>query len=138
MLSALMRFDNNTVVQLDVNWLTPTKIREISVTGESGMFVVNYLTQELSFFENNLFQNGAPTGPIDSVIEGKMVRFKIEPQEPLRAELEHVIDGIECNRPPLVGAEDAYRALEIAEQIVTAGRQGESMSMVAPSALVRA
>jgi predicted dehydrogenase len=138
MLSALMRFETNTVVQLDVNWLTPTKIREISVTGESGMFFVNYLTQELSFYENSLFQNGVPNGPIDSVVEGKMVRFRIEQQEPLRAELEHVVEGIERNRPPLVGPEDAYRALEIAEQIVTAGRIGEAITVASPTTLVRA
>jgi predicted dehydrogenase len=124
LLSALMRFDNNAIVQLDVNWLTPTKIRELSVTGECGMFLANYLTQELSFFENNVTEQGL-LDPVSTVIEGKMVRFKIESREPLRAELEDVIDSIETGRPPLVGAEDAYRALEIATQIVAAGRTGE-------------
>ena len=37
---------------LQVNWLTPTKIRELSVLGERGMFVCNYLTQELTHFKN--------------------------------------------------------------------------------------
>lgn len=138
MLSALLRFDNNAVVQLDVNWLTPTKIREVSVTGECGMFFVNYLTQELSFFENNVTENGVPADPVASVIEGKMVRFKIQSQEPLRAELEHVIAGIEADRPPLVGPEDAYRALEIAEHIVAAGRQGEVLSVAPPRVAVPA
>jgi UDP-N-acetylglucosamine 3-dehydrogenase len=127
MLAALLRFGNNTVVQLDVNWLTPTKIRELTLTGECGMFHVNYLTQELSFFENNVTENGVPEH-LASVTEGKMVRFKIQPKEPLRAELEDVIDAIATNRPPQVGSQDAYRALEIAQAVVAAGRTGEVLT----------
>ena len=39
---------------LDVNWLTPTKVRQLSVLGERGLFQLNYLTQELLYFENTL------------------------------------------------------------------------------------
>jgi len=124
MLSALLRFENNALVQLDVNWLTPTKIRELTLTGECGMFHVNYLTQELSFFENNVTENGMPE-QVASVTEGKMVRFKVQPKEPLRAELEDVVDAIQTNRSPLVGPSDAYKALEIAQAVVAAGRLGE-------------
>jgi predicted dehydrogenase len=42
MLSGVLRFANGVVGVLDVNWLTPTKIRELSVLGERGMFVVDY------------------------------------------------------------------------------------------------
>jgi len=42
MLSGLLRFSDGTVGVLDINWLTPTKIRELSVIGERGMFQVNY------------------------------------------------------------------------------------------------
>ena len=128
MLSTLMRFEDNTLVQLDVNWLTPTKIREISVTGERGMFHVNYLTQELLLFENNDAEVTS-LDPIVGVTEGRMVRFKIEPKEPLRAELENVVGAIEAGRDPLVGPHDAYAALEIAEAIVTAGRTGQVIEM---------
>ena len=131
MLSALLRFENNTLVQLDVNWLTPTKIRELTLTGECGMFHVNYLTQELSFFENNVTENGLPE-QLASVTEGKMVRFKVQQREPLRAELEDVIQAIQDNRSPLVGATDAYRALEIAQAVVAAGRQGDVLTLATP------
>jgi predicted dehydrogenase len=136
MLSALMRFANNTVVQLDVNWLTPTKIRELSVTGERGMFFVNYLTQELSLFENSVIEDGVPADPIAAVLEGKMVRYKIQPREPLRAELEDVVSAIADDRPPLVGPADAYRALEIAQAVVTAGQSGEALTLDAAAAVL--
>jgi predicted dehydrogenase len=138
MLAALLRFENDILVQLDVNWLTPTKIRELTVTGECGMFLVNYLTQELSLFENNVTENGVPESPVASVTEGKMVRFKIESNEPLRAELDDVVAAIESDRRPLVKPEDAYRALEIAEAIVAAGRTREVQLQPTPNVAVYA
>jgi predicted dehydrogenase len=128
MLSALLRFDDSTLVQLDVNWLTPTKIREISVTGERGMFQVNYLTQELLLFENNDAETSR-LDPIVGVTEGRMVRFKVEPKEPLRAELEDVVAAVRDGREPLIGPQDAYAALEIAESIVRSGRTGDVVLM---------
>ena len=37
---------------IDVNWMTPTKVRQLSVTCEGGMFVVDYLTQDLTFHQH--------------------------------------------------------------------------------------
>ena len=54
MLSGLLRFENGVVGVLDVNWLTPTKIRELSILGERGMFVVDYLSRELTFFDRDI------------------------------------------------------------------------------------
>src|SRR5579871_1958291 len=47
LLSALLRFSNGVVASLDINWLTPTKVRKLYLTGERGMFVVDYLLQDL-------------------------------------------------------------------------------------------
>src|SRR5439155_24572486 len=49
----VLRFSNNAIGVLDVNWLTPTKVRELSITGEKGMYLVNYLTQDVYFYEND-------------------------------------------------------------------------------------
>ena len=58
-LSALLHFESGVIGTLDINWLTPTKIRELSVIGERGMFVANYLTQDLTFYENDLCRDKA-------------------------------------------------------------------------------
>ena len=103
MVSALLRFEDNAVVQLDVNWLTPTKIRELTLTGERGMFHANYLTQELAFYENHDADSGV-ANQVATVTEGRMVRFMVQPKEPLRAELEDVVAAVADDRPPLVGS----------------------------------
>ena len=75
LLSGLMRFDNDTIGVLDINWLTPTKIRELLVTGERGLFQVNYLTQDLTFYENSTVPADWDTlRTITGVSEGAMIR----------------------------------------------------------------
>ena len=50
LLSGLLRFASGAIGVLDINWLTPTKIRELQVTGEKGMFLASYLTQGSYFY----------------------------------------------------------------------------------------
>ena len=53
LLLGVLRFTDRAIGVLDVNWLTPTKVRELSITGEKGMYLVNYLTQDVYFYEND-------------------------------------------------------------------------------------
>lgn len=122
LLSGLLRFDNGVIGVLDINWLTPTKIRELTVTGERGMFQVNYLTQDLYFFQNDyaeLLWDGLSR--LSGVSEGNMVRLHLEKREPLQVELEHFVCCLREGRLPMVSGEDGLRALELAHKIVESG-----------------
>ncbi len=46
LLTGVVRLSDGTIGTLTVNWLTPTKIRELCVIGDCGMFRVDYLTQD--------------------------------------------------------------------------------------------
>jgi len=46
--TGMARFVDGTLGLLEINWLTPTKIRELYVTGERGMFRADYLTQDFN------------------------------------------------------------------------------------------
>jgi len=52
MLHGLVRMDSGVMGSLTINWLTPTKIRQLEIIGEKGMFRADYLTQDLFFYEN--------------------------------------------------------------------------------------
>ena len=125
LLSGLLRFKNGAIGVLDVNRLTPTKIRELTLTGERGMFVVNYLTQDLYFYENDYAAGGWENlGILKGVGEGNMIRLRIEKKEPLRVELESFVKAVANDGRPLVGGEDGLRALVLAKQLVESGRSG--------------
>ncbi len=124
LLSGLLKFDNGIIALLDINWLTPTKIRELSITGERGMFAVDYLTQDLYFYEND-YTNGQwrTLGVLRGVGEGNMIRLKIKRREPLRVELESFVEAVVEDRPPVVSGEDGLAALALAQEVVRSGRE---------------
>jgi predicted dehydrogenase len=130
MLSALLKFDDGVIGVLEVNWLTPTKVREISVLGERGLLRVNYLTQELVFYENSA---AAPAGASDSAVtgvkEGRITRFQIGQVEPLRAEIRSVLASVNAGHPVEVDGESGYRALALATSLVWAGEEGRQVEV---------
>ncbi len=124
LLSGLLRFENGAIGVLDINRLTPTKVRELTVTGEKGMFVVNYITQDLYFYENNYARGDWDNlGFLKGVGEGNMIRPTIARKEPLRAELESFLKAVQSDTEPLVGGQDGLRALNLALHLVDSGAE---------------
>jgi len=123
MFVGMLHFDDNTLGILDINWLTPAKVRELMVLTEGGMFVVDYLAQSLTFYENYAAQ--AREGSIGSVSEGPMVRYPSTPREPLRVELEAFRDAVRAGGPPPVSAVDGLAALAVAEALVHSAETSE-------------
>ncbi len=125
MLNALLRFDNGAVGVMQVNWLTPTKIRELSVLGERGMLHLNYLTQDLTFFENSVATGAElPLSLLTGVSEGTLLRHIVDRAEPLRLELESFLASVGNKTPPEVGSEDGLKALALALDLIRSANEG--------------
>ena len=125
LLAGVIRFRNGTICYLNVNWLTPTRIRKLYITGEKGMFVINYLDQNLYFYENEAQVEDDLFGLIK---EGRMIKFKINKKEPLKNEIKHFAECINENKEPLVSGEDGKKALAIALKIIESAEKGEVIS----------
>jgi predicted dehydrogenase len=124
MLFGTIRFSSGVIGCLEVNWLTPTKIRELSVVGSRGTFIANYLTQDLSFHENSAVSSEwADFTSLQGVSEGNAIRYSFARQEPLRAELEAFVAyarGGECPVSPA----DATDTLAIALDLIHSAEEG--------------
>jgi UDP-N-acetylglucosamine 3-dehydrogenase len=81
----------------EFSWISPRKERSISIYGDKGLLVGNLLDQEVWFYENgdvgidysdNYYQNVI----WGRVSEGKVIKFPIKKEEPLRRELEFFCD----------------------------------------------
>ncbi|MGZ8480924.1 MAG: Gfo/Idh/MocA family oxidoreductase [Candidatus Limnocylindria bacterium] len=130
--NGIMKFANGVIGVLDINWLTPTKKRTLTVTGERGMYVVDYITQDLVFYANPAASEG-PEAPAAagagsapaSVSEGEMTKRIIQRREPLAVELEEFARAVRDGGPPPVDPRDAMIALLLARKMVESASTGE-------------
>lgn len=120
----LLRFPDSVTGTLEINWLTPTKVREVLVLGERGLFRVDDLTQDLYFYENaHLAGRVWPAyQTLKGVSEGSMIRFSLERYEPLKAELQAFLRAVQEGSTVPVSGEDGLAALRLALALVESGQ----------------
>lgn len=125
LLFGMLRFPEGITGALEINWLTPTKVREVLVLGERGLFRVDDLVQDLYFFENA--QAAADNYPalrvLKGVSEGSMVRYSLQRYEPLKAELQAFLKAVRGEAPVAVTGEDGLKALRLALALVESGQK---------------
>ena len=131
LLLGVLKFENGTVGVLDINWLTPTKIRELALLGERGMFLVNYLTQDFYFYEN-AFTNGQWDGlsMLMGVSEGRRIKYEVKRREPLRVELEDFVSCVLYGGRPEVTGEEALRTVFLAQKMIESGDTGRVIHLL--------
>jgi len=124
LLWGMLRLPDGITASVEINWLTPTKIREVLVLGERGLFRVDDLTQDLYFYENAQATGLAwdSLKNLRGVSEGGMVRFAFQRFEPLKAELQGFMKAVAENTPVPVSGEDGLAALKIALALVESGK----------------
>ncbi len=123
-LSGLLRFRNGVIGVLDVNWLTPTKVRQLAILGERGMYLADYLTQDVYWYKNSGLADAWDTLSVfRGVCEGDMVKIHFQKVEPLRAELASFVTAVVEDREPQVNGLDGLLALDLAQKLVESSRR---------------
>jgi predicted dehydrogenase len=127
-LCATLRLDDGTIGLIESNWMTPTKVRQLSVLGEQGMLVVDYVRQDLMLYEHptRATEWDALAG-IRGGGEGDMVRFALNRREPLRVQWEQFLRAVREDRPAPVSARDGLAALSTARAIQASAQRGETV-----------
>jgi len=125
LLFGLLRFPHGVTGALELNWLTPTKVRETLVLGEKGLFRVDDLRQNLYFYENSQAVGDlwSPLQTISGVSEGSMTRFALSREEPLKAELKAFIEAVREDSDVPISGEDGLEALRISLALVESGEK---------------
>ena len=120
----LLRFKNGVLASLDVNWLTPVKVRRLVVQGLEAMFDVDYIKQELLKYEISYVEDFSDWSDILlGMTEGEMRRIPISKDEPLRIELREFVTSVRKGIEPPVTGEDGIRAVELALLAEESGRR---------------
>ena len=113
------RLGDGTITNHLVNWMSPMKERITVVTGESGAFVADTLSGDLTFYENGTdATEWDAVSAFRGVAEGSVIRFALKKREPLRIEHEAFRDAILHDRPGIVTMEQGLATLAVAEAVM--------------------
>ncbi len=122
LLYGLLQFPSGVVAQLDVDWLTPAKRRQLTVVGEEGMFELDYLTQRLTFTRATDTTNPRLIGGYAPTFEGEVAELPVPNGEPLALEHDAFQRIVREGGRPEVDAEDGLWAVGIATALLEAAR----------------
>src|SRR3989449_2918579 len=120
----LLRFQNGVHGFVEVNWLTPMKVRRLALTCLKNFVEVDYTEQSVTVSSSTL-------GPLDPFnlyqipLEHHTQKIHVRKEEPLKRELEDFLDAVKHKRPPLVSGEDALETLKVAIAATDSHRTGK-------------
>lgn len=105
-------YRGNRSAFVETNWLTPKRVRNLTVTGSEGIIGVEYTAQELRVEKNDHIHQ-----PLNGY------------KEPLYLELMEFTSSIMEDRDPEVSGMDGLRALEICEAALESVQTGKVVEM---------
>jgi UDP-N-acetylglucosamine 3-dehydrogenase len=108
----MLTFKQGKTAFVEANWLTPDKIRRLTLTGSDATLSLDYLTQEIS---------------IES--SAKTLKPRSDWQEPLKLELRHFARSLVKNEAPEVTGMDGLKALMIAEAALQSSQKGAAVKL---------
>jgi len=112
-------FPRNVIAHINVNWLSPVKVRTTLIGGEKKMVVWNDLEadEKVKVYDKGVeIANGR--GVYDLLVSyrsGDVWAPKVEPTEALKVELEYFVDCIVNDRTPLNDGAAGLRVVKILE-----------------------
>ena len=115
---AFLRFDGVACL-LQVNWVTPVKIRSLAVTGTAAYAEVEYVTQQLRWFPARPLEAVDSFVELEAYSEREPEHVALTRREPLAIELEEFLRAVRGEPAVIVTGEEATRSLEIAAELTT-------------------
>lgn len=104
-----------TVASAQANWVTPVKIRRLSITGSRGLAEVNYIDQSIQLFESfPEVIKGTPRDFFAVSKESSPSSLPVRRREPLQLELRHFAECIRHGVAPVSDAASTTPALALA------------------------
>ena len=110
----LIDFEGGTTGFIEVNWLTPMKVRKLALTCSKNFVEVDYMDQAALVCASSFRQ--LDSGNLYNVpLEFDTRRIALKKEEPLKRELNDFLAAISDKKEPLVTGDSAINTLRIAE-----------------------
>jgi predicted dehydrogenase len=121
---------DGTVTNHLVNWLSPMKERVTVITGETGAFVADTLSADLTLYENGVVPTEwSDVARFRGVTEGNMIRFAYPKPEPLRMEHEAFRDAVRGNDRDIVTMRQGAATIAVANAVIESAATGRAVAL---------
>jgi predicted dehydrogenase len=113
-------FPNNIIAHVNVNWLSPVKIRTTLIGGEKKMMVWNDLEadEKIRVYDKGVDKTKNSDGIYEILVKyrtGDMWAPQIEHTEALKKELQYFAECINTNRTPINDGRAGWRVVQMLE-----------------------
>jgi predicted dehydrogenase len=113
-------FPHNVIAHINVNWLSPVKIRTTLIGGEKKMVVWNDLEadEKIRIYDRGVEKTANADGIYELLVKyrtGDMWAPQVEHTEALKKELEYFADCINSNRTPINDGRAGWRVVQMLE-----------------------
>ena len=110
----ILNFRNGITGIVEVNWLTPMKIRKLFLTCSKNFVEVDYMNQSV-IISSSTFREINEMDLYHVPIQYNIDQITLEKKEPLKNEIIDFVEAIEEDKKPLATGNDGLAALKIAK-----------------------
>lgn len=124
----LLNFKNNICGIININWLTPIKIRKLFLTCSQQFIEINYINQSIAL-SSSYFKTINEMNLYHVPMQYTTKYIELEKKEPLKNEIQDFIDAINKNKQPLSTGYDGLTALQVAYAAIKSCKTGEVIKL---------
>jgi len=125
----ILNFENGICGVVEVNWLTPVKIRKLFLTCSEYFIEVDYIDQSVTMSSSS-FKEIDKMNLFNIPIQYNINNVSLEKREPLRNEIADFVQAVEHHTRPLVTGEDGLLALKIADAATLSYKTGREVKIL--------
>ncbi|UCH88303.1 MAG: Gfo/Idh/MocA family oxidoreductase [Thermoplasmata archaeon] len=126
--SILLDFESDISGFIEINWLTPMKVRKVSLTCSKNFVVMDYMDQSLEISSSSIMEYDISNlFHLPQKYDIKMIQVKRE--EPLKNELLDFMSAIESKSAPKITGDDAIETLRIAKAAMESYKKKQKIEL---------
>jgi predicted dehydrogenase len=123
-----MFFNENVIAHVNVNWLSPVKVRRTLVGGSKQMIVYDDMepSEKIKVYDKGITVNPTPDSVYKALVgyrSGDMFAPQLDVSEALKVEIQHFVDCIKTGNESITGGDAGLRVVRILESASLSMRQ---------------
>jgi predicted dehydrogenase len=132
-------FESNLIAHVNVNWLSPVKVRRTLIGGSKQMVLYDDVegSEKVKVYNSGITVNGSPEDVYKMLVNyrtGDMLAPQLDPSEALKNEVRHFAECVNAGKRPITGGCAALQVIQLLEAATLSMRdRGRLVELPAPT-----